>query len=57
MTESEYFQSEEFKKSFSEQVEKDTWGKGKPMIYVDKEGNTVKHFKDGRIDIIKNEQR
>lgn len=44
MTESEYFQSEEFKKSFSEQVEKDTWGKGKPMIYVDKEGNTVKHF-------------
>ena len=49
----EYINSQEFKDSFRKQVEKDTWEKGLPMIYLDDNGNIVEHFKDGTIKIIK----
>lgn len=49
---SEYFQSEEFKKGFQEQVKKDTWEKGLPMIYSNELGQIVKHWKDGKIEVI-----
>jgi len=50
---SEYFSSKEFQESFKEQVELDTWGQGLPMIYMNDNGNIVKHWKDGTIEIIK----
>ena len=53
MTEEEYFKSEKFKEDFRKKVEEDTWEKGLPMIYLDDNGNMVKHFKDGTIEIIK----
>lgn len=40
--------SEGFNKSFREQVEKDTWDKGFPMIYS-KDGWIIEHWKDGTI--------
>lgn len=49
----EYFKSERFRKEFKEQVEEDTWGKGLPKIYMDKDKNIVEHWKDGTINIIK----
>ena len=53
MTESEYFKSNKFKEDFRKKVEEDTWEKGKPMIYLDDNGNIVEHWKDGTIKIIK----
>lgn len=53
MTESEYFKSNKFKEDFRKKVEEDTWEKGKPMIYLDDNGNIVEHWKDGIIKIIK----
>jgi hypothetical protein len=49
----EYLKSDEFKRKFREQVEKDTWGNNLPMIYLDENGNIVRHYKDGTIEIIK----
>lgn len=48
----EFFKSEDFIRKFREQVEEDTWGKGLPMIYL-KDGKIVRHFADGRIEIVK----
>jgi hypothetical protein len=45
------FNSEEFKKEFRKQVEKDTWGMGKPMFYM-KDGDIVEHWKDGTINVL-----
>ena len=53
----EYFKSEKFKKDFRKQVEEDTWQKGRPMIYMDKNKNIVEHWKDGTINIIKEYER
>ena len=53
MTESEYFQSKEFKEGTSKQVERETWGKGLPMIYIDENKNIVEHWKDVTINILK----
>lgn len=50
---SEYIKSEKFQEDFIRQVEKDTWDKGLPKVYMDKEGNIVEHWKDGAINIIK----
>lgn len=44
---------EQFKKDFIKRVEKDTWDKGLPKIYMDEKGNIIKHWKDGKIEIIK----
>ena len=53
MTESEYFKSDKFKEDFRKKVEQDTWEKGRPMIYIDDNGNIVEHWKDRTIKIIK----
>jgi hypothetical protein len=48
-----YLRSREFKESFAETVKKDTWEKGLPMVYMDKDGWIVNHWKDGKIEKIK----
>ena len=48
-SESAWFQSEDFKTKIRKRIEDDTWGKGKPMIYMDEEGWLVEHWEDGRI--------
>jgi hypothetical protein len=48
----DYIKSEQFQKDFTKQVEKDTWGKGLPKIYMDNDGNIVEHWKDGTINIL-----
>ena len=50
---SEYFRSREFKKSMKKRIEKDTWGKGLPMVYMRENGDIIKHFKSGAVRIIK----
>ena len=47
-----FLKSEKFSKEFREQVEKDTWEKGLPMVYF-KDNKIVKHYSDGRIEIVK----
>ena len=49
----EYLRSREFKDSFADTVRKDTWEKGLPMVYMDKDGWIVNHWKDGKIEKIK----
>jgi len=51
--ETKYFLSKKFLDGFKEQVKKDTWGKGLPMIYMDDEGRIVEHWESGEIKIIK----
>ena len=41
------------KEDFRKKIEEDTWEKGKPMIYLDDNKNIVEHWKDGIINIIK----
>lgn len=53
MTESDYFKSKQFQEDLRKQVEKDTWDKDLPMIYLDREGWIVKHYKNGVIKKIK----
>jgi hypothetical protein len=53
MNQSEYFRSEQFQEDFRKQVEKDTWDNGLPMVYLNEEGDIVRHYKDGKIEIIK----
>lgn len=48
----EFFESDEFKELFKQQIIKDTWDKDLPMIYVEN-GKIIKHYKDGRKEIIK----
>jgi tartrate dehydratase alpha subunit/fumarate hydratase class I-like protein len=52
-TENKYLKSEEAQELFQKIVERDTWEKGLPKIYMDKKGNIVEHWKDGTINIIK----
>jgi hypothetical protein len=47
------FESKQFKEAFRKQVEKDTWGNGLPMVYMDEDGWMVNHWADGKIDKIK----
>ena len=47
-----FLKSEEFIKEFRKQVEKDTWEKGLPMVYL-KDNKIVKHYSDGRVEVIK----
>ena len=51
-----YLKSEQFTKDFQDIVEQDTWDKGLPKIYMDKEGNIVEHWKDGTINILKTKE-
>ncbi len=50
-----YLISDKFKKDFKKQIEKDTWDKGLPKIYQ-KNGEIVKHWKNGTIEIIKDNE-
>lgn len=52
-SESEFFKSKEFKEGIYNQVKKDTWGKGLPMVYMNDKGEIVKHWKNGKIKVIK----
>lgn len=54
MTPSEYLKSEQFKEDFRKQVEKDTWDNGLPMVYLNEQGDIVKHYKDGTVEKINN---
>jgi hypothetical protein len=53
MTESEYFKSEEFQESLRKRIEKETWDKGLPKVYME-DGKIIKHYKDGTKEIIEN---
>lgn len=48
----EYLMSEQFKEDAKKQIEKDTWDKGLPKVYLNEDGWIVKHWKDGQIDKI-----
>ncbi len=50
-----YLKSEEFREDFKERVETYTWDKGLPKIYM-KDGQIVKHWKDGTIEVIKDNE-
>ena len=49
----DYLKSEQFIKDFKEQVKKDTWDHGLPMAYMNDKKQLVHHWKDGRIEVIK----
>lgn len=44
-----WFMSDDFKEKVAKTIQDDTWGKGRPMIYMDEEGWLVEHWSDGRI--------
>ena len=44
--------SEQFKESFRKAVEEKTWGKDRPMVYLEDDGWIIKHWKDGTIEKI-----
>ena len=48
-----YFMSNKFKKDMEKTINAETWEKGLPKIYMDKKGDIVEHWKDGRINILK----
>lgn len=48
-----FFKSKSFTDGFTQQVIKDTWGKGLPMVYLDDKNRIVEHWSDGRIKVIK----
>ena len=57
MKERDYFVSNKFREGFQQQVIADTWGKGLPMVYMDEKGNIVKHWKDGKIEVIEEKKK
>lgn len=50
-----YLKSKQFQIDISKIVESETWDKGLPKIYM-KDGNIVKHWKDGTINILKTKE-
>jgi len=49
----EFFRSKEFIDKLNKSIDAATWDKGLPKIYMDKDGWIVKHWKDGKIEKIK----
>lgn len=45
--------SQEFKDSITKSIVDATWGKGLPMVYMNRDGWIVKHWEDGTIKRIK----
>lgn len=43
--------SKKFKKAFKRNIEKDTWDKGLPKVYMEN-GKIIKHYKDGTKEIV-----
>lgn len=52
----EYLKSKEFQKDIKKFIEQETWGKGFPKIYLDKNGDIVEHWKDGTINVLKTKE-
>ena len=50
--EGKYYRSTKIMEGFKEAVKKDTWDKGLPMVYKNENGDYVRHFPDGKIEII-----
>lgn len=48
----EYMHTDEFQKNFEAEVNKTTWDLNLPKVYSDKEGHIVRHWKDGKIEMI-----
>ena len=46
------FASKEFEALMRQVVIDGTWAKGVPMVYLDEKGRIIRHFKDGRIEVI-----
>ena len=53
MNQTDYFKSKEFKERIEQSIQRETWNKGLPRYYMDKEGRIVEHWKDGTINVIK----
>lgn len=53
----EYFKSKEFRDGITKQIQKDTWDQGLPMVYMNDKGQIVEHWKDGKIKIIKDNEK
>jgi hypothetical protein len=45
--------SKKFQDLFKKRVEDNTWGNGLPMVYLNENDEIVKHWKNGKIEIIK----
>lgn len=52
MEDIDFFRSSEFAEKLRKQVEKDTWEKGLPMVYL-RDNKIVRHYPDGTIEVIK----
>ncbi len=52
-SEADYFTSKEFLDAFKQAVKDDTWEKGYPMVYTNDKNQIVRHWKNGKIEIIK----
>lgn len=48
----EMLQSKGFNDFVKRRIQEETWGKGLPMIYMNDKKQVVKHWKDGKIEII-----
>lgn len=53
---SKYLKSKEFQENIKKFIEQETWEKGFPKIYLDKNGNIVEHWKNGTINILKTKE-
>jgi len=49
-----YLTSDKFKEDFIKLVHADTWDRGLPKFYMDGDGWLVEHWKDGKINKLKN---
>lgn len=49
----DYINSPEGRAAIAKGIEEDTWGKGRPKVYMNDKRQVVEHWKDGTINIIK----
>jgi hypothetical protein len=45
--------SDEFREGLGKSIEEATWGKGLPKVYMNSKRQIVRHWKDGRIEVVK----
>ncbi len=45
--------SKKFQDLFVKRVEENTWGNNLPMVYLNENDEIVKHWKNGKIEVIK----
>lgn len=53
MKELDYFKSKKFKEDIEKAIQRETWDKNLPRYYMDDSGNIVEHWKDGTVNVIK----